>query len=229
MIPKIIHYCWLGESKKSPLINKCMKSWKKYLPDYQIKEWNESNIALDHPYLKEAHSQKLWSRMSNLIRLQALYADGGLYLDTDVEVVKSFNPLLDQGCFLGFQRRERHKDWLNNAILGSVPKHPFVKRCMDFLVQECARDKVFYVQPELTTKVLINMGLKEYGGQKIDGVQLYPVEYFFPFAWDEKFSPNCVKGNTYCIHFWQNSWGEKNSLKDQVKQWLVQKYRALSS
>ena len=220
MIPKIIHYCWFGENPRSSLIKKCMKSWKKRLPDHQIKEWNESNSLFDNPYVKEAYAQKKWSRLSNFVRLQALYQEGGIYLDTDVEVIKSFDPLLGQECFLGFQVREKHKDWVNNAVMAAVPRHPFVKRCMDFMVDECVRDKFFYVQPELTTKVLTQMGLKEYGSQKIGGVTLYPVEYFFPFSWEEKFSPNCVKKDTYCIHHWQNSWGEKLSFRSWIRKLL---------
>jgi mannosyltransferase OCH1-like enzyme len=217
MIPKIIHYCWFGDAHKSFLVYKCRKSWKKYMPEYQVKEWNESNVVLDNPYLKEAHSQKLWSRLSNYVRLRALNDYGGIYLDTDIEIRKSFDPLLNQGCFVGFQIREKHKDWVNNAVMGATAGHPLLKRCMDFMVEECMRDNIFYVQPELTTKVLVQMGLKEYGEQKIGDVQLYPVEYFFPYSWQEKFYPDCVKKETYCVHHWQNTWGHKLTFKDRLR------------
>jgi mannosyltransferase OCH1-like enzyme len=80
MIPKIIHYCWFGEAPKTALIKKCKASWKKYMPEYQVKEWNESNIVLDNPYLKGTFAEKKWSRLSNYIRLRALYDEGGILI-----------------------------------------------------------------------------------------------------------------------------------------------------
>ena len=90
MIPKVVQYCWFGGKKKTKLIKDCIKSWKRYLPDYKIIEWNEKNSDLAHPFVIEAYKLKKWAFVSDYIRLKVLYDFGGIYLDTDMMVLKSF-------------------------------------------------------------------------------------------------------------------------------------------
>ena len=95
MIPKVIHYCWFGRGPKGDLANKCIESWKRFLPDYEIKEWNEDNFDVNmYQYTKEALENKKYAFVTDVVRLYALYTEGGVYMDTDVEVLKSFNPFL---------------------------------------------------------------------------------------------------------------------------------------
>jgi len=184
-----------------------MASWRRVLPDYQVQEWNEANSPLEaNSYTRAAYKQKLWSRLSNYVRLHALYREGGIYLDTDVEVVRSFTPLLAQSCFLGFQQEEEQLDWVNGAVLGAEAGHPFIKRCMELTVQRFDMEGEFYRGPTIITTVLKEMGLDAYGLQELDGVTICPAEYFYPYPWFGQFSPDCVKPSTYCVHYWAASW-----------------------
>jgi mannosyltransferase OCH1-like enzyme len=206
MIPRKIHYCWFGQGARSPLILKCMESWKRMMPEYEIKEWNESNSPMEVACVKDAHRKKLWSKVSNYVRLAALSQEGGIYLDTDVEVLKSFDPLLGHSSFLGFQQEREHTDWLNNAVFGSVAGHPFLENCMDATLEAYEEGKTFSRAPVITTDVLRRMGLKKYGRQSLGGVEIYPLEYFYPFPWWGSYHPDCVKEVTYCVHHWEISW-----------------------
>lgn len=212
MIPKRIHYCWFGGGPKTELMQHCMDTWPRILPDYEIKEWNEGNFALDTAYTRDAHSRGLWSRLSNYVRLHALMNEGGIYLDTDVEMLKSFDPLLADDCFLGFQLEQRYVDWVNLAVFGSRGENVFLKRCMELTVELYNKEGKFFRGPTVTTMVLKEMGLREYGLQEIGGVKLYPREYFYPYSWRQKYSPECIGEDTYCIHHWAGSWLPKPSL-----------------
>ena len=116
MIPKIIHYCWFGGNEKNPEILECIASWKKYLPDYEIKEWSEKDLEkVDNAYVKEAYQTKKWAFVSDYFRLYALYHEGGIYFDTDVEVKKSFNEFLNLSFFIGS---------INLIVFGVVSNEP---------------------------------------------------------------------------------------------------------
>ncbi len=108
MIPKIIHYCWFGRGQKPELAIKCIESWKKYLPEYEIKEWNEDNFNLDYcPYVREAYECKKFAFVTDVVRLYALYNEGGIYMDTDVEVLKPLDSLLQYEAVSGFETKTR--------------------------------------------------------------------------------------------------------------------------
>jgi mannosyltransferase OCH1-like enzyme len=176
------------------------------MPDFQVKEWNETNSPLDNSYTQAAYEQKLWSRLSNYIRLHAIYQEGGIYLDTDVEAVRSFTPLLHHKCFTGFQQETEGVDWINNAIFGAEAGHPFLLRAMELTLKKFEDEGEFYRSPAIQTIILKEMGLRAYGLQEIDNVTVYPAEYFYPYPWSGKFSPECITENTYCVHHWAGSW-----------------------
>ena len=130
-IPKIIHYVWLGDKKKPELFYRCLESWKKYCPDYEIKEWNEKNFDFSQSrFAKEAYSQKKWGFVPDYIRAKVLYDYGGIYLDTDVELTKSFDNLLNNEFLISFENNV----YLETAVLASRPKHPFLKKMCDFYI-----------------------------------------------------------------------------------------------
>lgn len=209
MIPKKVHYCWFGQARKSDLNKRCIESWRKVLPGYQIKEWNETNSPIDGAYARSAYARGLWSKLSNYIRLYALYEEGGIYLDTDVEVIKDFSPLLRDDCFVGFQQVEEEADWVNNAVLGARPGHPFLRRCLGLTVEAFGRRGEFLRSPTVTTAVLKEWGLRGYGLQEVHGVMVYPTEYFYPYPWYGEFSPECIREDTYCVHYWEGTWCRK--------------------
>lgn len=122
-IPKIIHYVWVGGKPLTPLALRCIASWKKYLPDYEFKLWNETNSPMNHHYVKNMYAKKKWAFVADYIRFWALEKEGGIYLDTDTEVLKSFNNLLVHGAFFG-----QTKDGVTAAgVIGAVPHHSIIK------------------------------------------------------------------------------------------------------
>ena len=206
MIPKLIHYCWFGRGPMSDLNRRCIDSWRRVLPDYEIVEWNEDNSDLDSDYCRATYAQGLWSKVSNAVRLQALHRHGGLYFDTDIEVLKRFDDLLGLGCFFGFQLVEPNVDWVNNAVIGARPGHPFLKHCLKVIHDTYARKRGIPRGPELMTAVLRMSGLRHYGRQDVQGISLLPRECFYPYAWTEAFTPDCVTSSTYCVHHWEGTW-----------------------
>ena len=129
MIPKIIHYVWVGNNPKPKDIKKCMKTWKKHLKDYEIIEWNESNFDINsHPFVKKAYEAKKWAYVSDYIRMYAIYNYGGIYLDTDVLVLDNFDKFLDNKVFVGFER----ENYPFTAVFGAEKKNKFIKKLLDY-------------------------------------------------------------------------------------------------
>ena len=125
MIPKLIHYCWFGKGKKPEIFQQCLNSWRKNMPDYKIIEWNEDNVKLDEsPYLKKAFENKKWAFISDVVRLKVIYTYGGIYLDTDVEIYKSFDYLLKYDAFFFFQNHNQ----INTGLgFGAIHNSPLIK------------------------------------------------------------------------------------------------------
>lgn len=129
MIPKIIHYIWVGGNPKSQLIQECIATWHKNLPDYKIIEWNENNFDMhENRYIEEAYEAKKWAFVSDYIRARVIYEQGGIYLDTDVRVIAPLTPILQHRAFIGFE----NKDYLSAAIFGAEAGHPFMKSILDY-------------------------------------------------------------------------------------------------
>lgn len=129
MIPKIIHYVWVGGNPKPKNIQKCMKTWSKHLKDYQIIEWNESNFDIhENKYVEQAYKAKKWAFVSDYIRAKAIYEMGGIYLDTDVLVLDDLHELLDNRAFVGFENIDNPF----TAVFGAEPKHPLIKDMLDY-------------------------------------------------------------------------------------------------
>jgi len=129
MIPKKIHYVWVGGKEKPKNIKRCMKTWKKHLKDYEIIEWNESNFDIhSHPFVEAAYKAKKWAYVSDYIRMYAIYNYGGIYLDTDVLVLDDLKELLDNKAFVGYE----HPEYPFTAVFGAEPHHPFIKKLLDY-------------------------------------------------------------------------------------------------
>ena len=124
MIPKIIHYCWFGRGEKPELAKKCIASWKKSCPDFEIREWNEDNCDyLSIPFMAEAYAVKKYAFVSDVMRLIVLEQYGGVYFDTDVEVVRDISPLLDDEGFIGFENDQ----FVNSGqVMAAKAHHPVI-------------------------------------------------------------------------------------------------------
>lgn len=227
MIPKTIHYCWFGGNPKPKLVEKCIKSWKKYCPDYEIKEWNETNYDLNAcNYVKEAHASKKYAFVSDYARLDILYRYGGIYFDTDVELIKPIDAIVEQGAFMGVEdiitNTQRNKITVNPGVgLAAEAGMPIYKELLDFYntLHFIKSDASLNLETivSYTTKILLNHGLKICTDiQKIAGITIYPKEYFNPC--DMRTKNIVISEKTLSIHHFAGSWlGKKEKFKRLVR------------
>ena len=218
MIPKKIHYIWLGGNPHTKLMKKCIKSWKKYCPDYEIIEWNESKFDINSvKYVEEACECKKWAFASDYIRLYALVNEGGIYMDTDVEVLRPLDRFLECHAFSGFERR----DAIPTGIMGCEAGFDFFKALLEYY-----KGRSFYLPNgamDLTTNVttITNMCLEKglvlnNEWQEIDGFELFPSDFFCPK--DYKTKKINITSNTYTIHHFDGSWHSKS---EKIKSRIV--------
>lgn len=230
MIPKIIHYCWFGGNNKSTLIKKCIRSWKKYCPDYKIIEWNESNFDLNScDYVREAYDAKKWAFVSDYVRIWALNTYGGIYLDTDVEIKKNMDKFLLHSAFTGFEAKE----YPFTAVFGAEKGHFITNKIIEsyntrkFKIDEKTFDM-------MTNTVFVTNIFKEIYNVKLnnqtqifdDGLAIYSNDYFCPRNFAD-LSWNKTK-NTHAIHWFNASWWAQeqkryNKIKKR-KQFIEKKF-----
>lgn len=192
-IPKIIHFCWLSEDELPLDVQQNIVSWKKYLPDYEFVLWNKKRTEkINNSWFISAVEQRKWAFAADYVRLYALYNLGGIYLDSDVEVLKSFNPLLDKSCFLG---REAARDVIEAAVLGAEPKTAWVKQCLDSY-----EGKTFDISRINLPEVAIPYILKQYVPKEM----VLPADFFSPK--NNLTGRIQVTENSYCIHHFDGSW-----------------------
>lgn len=218
-IPKIIHYCWVGGNPKPQSVLYCIESWKKYCPDYEIKEWNETNYDFEkNQYMKEAYDAKKWGFVPDYARLDIVYNYGGIYLDTDVEMVRSFDDLLENDSFFGFEDTGENTYFVACGLgFGASKNNQLIKKLRDYY------DNVSFLNSDgtlnLTPAPRHNISIfAEYGVvmnnrlQKIKGNVFYPAEYFCPkiFKTGEL---TCTK-NTFSIHHFSASWMDEGIVKE---------------
>ena len=212
MIPKIIHYCWFGRGEKPKLAKKCIASWKKYCPDFEIIEWNEDNFETDkYPYAKYCLENKKWAFLSDFVRLIVVYNHGGVYFDTDVEVIRPIESLLVYNAFYGFENESNIATGLG---FGAIPKHETVDAMIRKYYELKADTEGKYplvICPALNTEALVPMGLELNGKfQKINGAAILPVDYLNPYD-DPTGRLNKTK-NTVSIHWYSKSWMNKKTI-----------------
>lgn len=206
-IPKIIHYCWFGGNPKPKLAEKCIKSWKKYCPDYEIIEWNERSFDLDAApaYVQQARQAGRWAFVSDYVRLRALTERGGIYMDTDVELVKPLDAYCGHQAFAGFEHPER----IQTGLLACEAGFPLFLEFLSYY------DSANFLKPDGTpdtttnVQILTNLCLKK--GlvcndrlQTVEGLTIYPREFFCPVDFDTKQLKKTRK--TVAIHWFSGSW-----------------------
>lgn len=217
MIPKKIHYCWFGKGEKSKLMKKCIASWKRYCPDYEIVEWNEDNFNIsEYPYAQFCFQNKKWAFLSDFVRLAVVYEQGGIYLDTDVELVKSLDELLIYEAFYGFENEE----YVNTGQgFGATKNHKTVQMMKQQYVQLKKDDHGDYPMmgcPKLNTEALLPYGLKLNGKrQNVIGAEILPMDYFNPY--DDPTGRLRMTKNTISIHWYSKSWmSDKTVLRSRI-------------
>lgn len=223
-IPKVIHYCWFGRNPLPESAHKCITSWRKYLPDYEIKEWNEDNFDVNIiRYTREAYEAKKYAFVSDYARFKILYEHGGLYFDTDVEVIKPMDDIVAAGPFMGIEvptNGEKPPLVAPGLGIGVYKGTPFYKNLLDyyhdlnFLNEDGSPNPVTVVKH--TTKVLVDNGLKNTNDiQKVDDIWIYPPDYFNPL--NDNTGVLTITDNTRSIHWYTKSWRKpKNKVLTKI-------------
>lgn len=228
MIPKIIHYCWFGRTPLPKSAIKCINSWKKFLPEYEIKEWNEDNFDVNIiPYTKEAYEVKKFAFVSDYARFWILYQYGGLYFDTDVEVIKPIDDIVARGPFMGIEVNSPNPSVAPLVApglgLGAEIGMSFYKSMLEYynslhyLTSEGIPNNITVVKH--TTNILTYHGMKnENTLQEVCEIWIYPREYFNPL--NDNTGKLDVTTNTRSIHWYTKTWLEK---RNPVKSWIIKR------
>ena len=211
-IPKVIHYCWFGRGELPTLEKKCIASWKKYCPDYKIVCWNEDNFNINqNKYAKEAYEAKKWAFVSDYVRLKVLYEEGGIYLDTDVEIIKSFDSLIKDMGYMGFDDVGIVSTGLGfacekgNELIGEILKDydniSFKLSDGTFDLTPC---------PKRNTQTMERLGFDvNIKDQVFMGIHIYPEDYFCPIKYYT--GKKIITSNTHSIHHFCASWTSATS------------------
>ena len=222
MIPRIIHYCWFGRGPMPELALKCIESWHKYMPDFEYKLWNEDNFDINcNAYVKEAYEARKFAFVTDYVRLYALYTEGGIYMDTDVEILRPLGELMELPAFTGYEASMANAPV--TGLMASAPHGIWVREQLAYY------EGKHFVNPDgsldLTPNTVPIANIMVAGGFVINGkyqvykndMHVFPVDYFCPLT-----STRVLKltKNTYCIHHFAGSWVEKTR-GQIIKDWIV--------
>lgn len=223
MIPKIIHYCWFGGKEKPALAQACLRSWKRFAPDFELREWNESNFDLSSAplYVRQAMDARRWAFVTDYVRLVALTRYGGVYMDTDVELKKPLTQYLHHRAFAGFESM----DAVQTGLLACEPGFPLFEAFLHhydtavFLREDGSTDLTTNV--EILTRLCVERGLRlDNSKQCVDDLTVYPKEVFCPVEYETGKLKKSRK--TVCIHWFSASWHTQQEL-DQIAKEKQQK------
>ncbi len=225
MIPKKIHYIWLGKGQKSDKVEKCIASWQQHLSRFDIKEWNEHDLDYEaelerYPFLKELHKRKGWEYLSDYFRVKVLYEQGGIYLDTDMEVLKDLTPLLKNKFFVGMETDTNKTDTgfigkviLGTAIIGATKNHPLLKANLSYYREKFPKSSEHYTNTVILTQLLKERYKTKTIKLDYPDAKVYDKSYFYSFNHlEESFDAKKITPHTYTIHWWTIDWQENNEL-----------------
>ena len=232
MIEKKIYYVWIGNAKKPDIFYKCLESWKKNLPDFEIIEINEKNFDMEkhlakNRFFRECYERRLWAYVSDYMRVHFMYENSGIYVDTDMEIIKNLTPILEEkdsffknpkneklkkmDFFIGYED-EKH---ISVGIFGTTKHNGVLKDIKEFYEKEIWEKPVWTI-PKVFTYVFekkYNLSGKRENLLKDGKIVIFPKEYFYPYGFHEKYTDDCIKPETYGIHWWNDSW---SSLKARL-------------
>jgi mannosyltransferase OCH1-like enzyme len=225
-IPRIIHYCWFGRGRKSELNEACMKSWKAYCGDYQIIEWNEDNYDIKkHSFLEAAYKAKAWAYVSDYVRLDVVLSHGGIYVDTDVELLKSTEDLLYMDAFMGVDRSLRISLGLG---FGSIPGHRGIRELLSvyddisFSEEKAANYEI--ISPELFRPIFKSWGYEENGKyQHVNDIYIFPERILSAF--DSRVGLIRDHKDAFMAHHYEGTWADQSRKKNIRKTWEIVKGR----
>lgn len=215
MIPKVIHYCWFGRGSLPELAEKCIESWRKYCPDYEIREWNEGNFDIGScDYVKEAYEEKKYAFVSDYARFDILYRYGGVYFDTDVELIKPIDDILVRGPFMGLEagKNERLAPGLGMA---AFPNMEIYREILDYYAMNhfmADKDGNYKTVVHITDEIFSRHGeIKKGQVTELCGINIYPPEYFCPLNYFT--GEMVITENTRSIHHYSATWMSKEGKK----------------
>ncbi len=203
-IPKIIHYAWFGKGKRPVILERCQESWHKHLTDYNFKLWNENNFPFEkYPFAKQAYDLKKFAFVADVARIHALYYEGGIYLDTDMEVIKTFNPLLQYGLFTSYES----PNLIQMGTVGAKKFHPLMRTMLLWYYNlNFCDDYVEIANTRIISKIVryhYRVKLQGMYMELKDDIHIFPREYFIPErignSWD-------TTESTYTIHHGTGLW-----------------------
>lgn len=219
---KYIHYCWFGDKKLPRLAKKCIRSWKKYLPDYEVVCWNEKNVNLEEcPFIKEAYEAKKWAFVADYARVKALYEYGGVYFDTDMLLKKDISFLLKKPAFVGVE----DSGYVAAGVWGAKsPKSFLAGEVLKFYKRQAHfndGDLYAITIPVIMTRILEKRGFSRNVNnvQVVEETYIYPREYFYPLSYD--YENNIFTKNTCMVHYSDGSWTSKTEKRDI---WLIRRF-----
>lgn len=206
-IPRLLHYVWFGPKPLPAIYRAYIEGWRRLLPGWDVMAWREPDLDWSSRYINEAYATRGWTRLADYMRVHALHRFGGFYLDTDMELLRPLEPLRDAEVVLGFQNRLRTPSWVNNAVIGATPGHPFLARWLSAFGTRMPgwRRMGDAHGPGLVTRLLEEDGLDNapaLAPRKVGAVTLLPPDRFYPFPWTERFTPGCVGPETFGVHHW---------------------------
>lgn len=211
MIPKILHYVWVGNPMPR-LFREYIATWHETNPDFEIICWNERNIDMSSRIIQNAYNKRKWAKVADIARLQAVSKMGGIYLDTDFKLYRSIGPMLKHHCFFVFQEDKDSDDWVCNGVFGAEADHWFVKEALRKLLDmkpSLLPERPTSYGPKHITRLLRETGLGHTyspDGLQIKDIFVAPMHLFFPFSRTEEFTPTCITEQTIGAHFWAKSW-----------------------
>ena len=226
MIPKIIHYCWFGNNPMPKLERRCIRSWKKYCKDYEFIKWDESNFDVNaYEFTKEAYKEKKWAFVSDFVRLYALVTFGGIYLDTDIELLKSIDNLLLVNSFSGFEDDKLIAAGIMGCEKGNKIFENFFSYYKEYSFRKDNALKMISI-PTILTNICKSRGIKiENKYQEIGGLTIFPSEYFYPKNYETGLTE--ITSNTYSIHHYSASWFDKKKKRQLKKVWRKNRIRKI--
>ena len=228
-IPKVIHYCWFGGNPEPEDVKQCIASWRKILPNYKIKRWDEINYYVHkNQYMSDAYKEHKWAFVSDYCRIDVVHKYGGIYLDTDVEVIRSFDPLLSEQMFCGFESRDplmfRKKKEVEQSVnfglgFGAIAGHKVLKQILELYENLSFYNKDGSLNliacPRYQTQILKRNGLTDNGEtQRFDNGIAYSAEYFCPLS-NITDKMLFLTDNTYSIHHFSVTWASKEALAER--------------
>ncbi len=231
MIPRIIHYCWLSNDPQPEVIRRCIASWRKYMPDYEIRLWNMESLDYNAvAFTRDALANKKWAFVSDYVRLHALYHEGGIYLDSDVRAFGRIDKLLDNDFFSGLEMRDKeHTDiFMEAAIMGATPGHPFVGKALDLYQNRRFIDKDGNLDLTPIPTILSGILEQEYQWKREDKTQ-HLADGITIYDTDVIANTNCQrKRSVKLYHFNSRSW-QPQTFREKTIRALKRLYRVVHS